>query len=113
MLRAGSLNERVDILLPEVSRGNFGEQKVEFVKSKTVWADVVYQRGAQALTAGETWMSRSISVSMRDNSLVNDRCRLKWDGKNYAIESFNRSKSDGSISLVCNVIDEGSNVENE
>nr|DAM19560.1 MAG TPA: head tail joining protein [Caudoviricetes sp.] len=113
MLRSGSLTERVGILLPVVDRGKFGEQEVSFLKEKTVWANIVYQKGAQALTAGEVWMSRSISVTMRNNSLVNDRCRLEWDGKVYAIESFNRSKVDGSISIVCNVIDEGSSVENE
>lgn len=113
MLRAGSLNERIGILVPAVNRGEFGEQEVIFIKKKTVWAGVTFQRGAKALTAGEVWMSGSISVMMRNNPLVNDRCRLEWDGKIYAIESFNRSKVDGSISIVCNVIDEGSSVESE
>lgn len=113
MLRAGSLNERIGILVPTVNRGEYGEQEVIFTRKKTVWAGVTFQRGAKALVAGEVWMSGSISVTMRDNSLVNDRCRLEWDGKTYAIESFNRSKADGSISIVCNVIDEGSSVESE
>lgn len=112
MLRSGSLTERVGILLPVVDRGKFGEQEVSYSKEKTVWANVVYQKGAQALTSGEVWMSRSISITMRNNTLINDRCRLEWDGRIYAIESFNRSKVDGSISIVCNVIDEGSSVEN-
>lgn len=111
MLRSGSLTERVGILVPMVDRGKFGEQEVTFSKEKTIWANVVYQKGVQALTSGEVWMSGSISVTMRNNPLINDRCRLEWDGRVYAIESFNRSKVDGSISIVCNVIDEGSNVE--
>ena len=111
MLRSGSLTERVGILVPTVDRGRFGEQEVTYSKVRTVWANVVYQKGAQALTSGEVWMSRSVSVTMRNNALINDRCRLEWDGRVYAIESFNRSKVDGSVSIVCNVIDEGSCVE--
>ena len=111
MLSAGSLNERVGVLVPTVKRGEYGEQETVFVKKRSLWASVTFQRGAKALTAGEPWMSGSVAVMMRDNPLINDRCRLEWDGKIYAIESFNRSKTDGSISIVCNVIDEGSNVE--
>lgn len=111
MLRAGSLSERISILVPSVERGEYGEQEVVFTKKRTVWASVAYQKGVQALTAGEVWMSNSISITMRNNSLVNDRCRLEWDGKTYAIESFNRSKVDGSIAIICNVIDNGTTVE--
>lgn len=112
MLRSGSLSERIGILVPVVERGEFGEQQVAFEKKKTVWASVAYQKGAQALTAGEVWMTRSISVTMRNNTLVNDRGRLEWDGKTYAIESFNRSQFRWKLSIVCDVIDEGSNIEN-
>ncbi len=72
-----------------------------------------FSKRCEGFDSREVWMSGSISVMMRNNPLVNDRCRLEWDGKIYAIESFNRSKVDGSISIVCNVIDEGSSVESE
>lgn len=111
MLRAGSLSERVDILVPFVERGALNNQNVVYVKSKTVWADVIYQKGAQALSAGEVWLTRVVSVMMRNNDIVNDRCRLGWDGKTYVIESFNRSKKDGSIAIVASMIDETNNVE--
>lgn len=111
MLRAGSLTERVDILVPIVERGKFGDQLIDYINRKTVWAKVTFQKGAQALTAGEVWLTRSITVTMRYNDLINDRCRLMWDDKTYTIESFNRSKIDGSITIVATVMDEGSDVE--
>ena len=111
MLRAGSLTERVDILVPIVERGKFGAQLIDYINRKTVWAGVAFQKGAQALTAGEVWLTRSITVTMRYNDLINDRCRLMWDDKTYVIESFNRSKIDGSITIVATVMDEGSDVE--
>lgn len=107
MLTSGRLTERVDILMPSVLRGNFGEQQVTYEHIITVWAGVVYQKGSQALTSGELWVTRSITVTMRNNKVINERCRLKWDEKIYKIESFNRSKADGSVTIVASMIDEG------
>ena len=114
MLSAGKLNDRVTILEPTTEQGKFGEQVTTWSEARTVWANVVFQRGVHALTAGESWLTGSISVTMRDNKTIHDRCRLKWDGKTYLIESFNRSGRDGSIAIVATKVDEGNQpAENE
>lgn len=109
MLSAGKLNERVTILVPTTEQGSFGEQVTTWEAARTIWANVVFQRGVHALTAGESWLTGSISVTMRDNKVVHDRCRLKWNNQTYMIESFNRSGHDGSITIVATKIDEGNN----
>ena len=109
MLSAGKLNERVTILEPATEQGQFGEQVTEWMPSRTVWANVIFQRGVHALTAGEGWLTGNITVTMRNNPIIHERCRLKWDGKIYMIESFNRSGKDGSITIVASRIDEGNN----
>ena len=109
MLSSGKLSERVSILVPTTNQGQFGEQVTTWVNAKTVWANVVFQRGVHALNAGEGWLTGSVTVTMRDNQIIHDRCRLKWDGKTYMIESFNRSKKDGSITIVASKVDEGNN----
>lgn len=108
MISAGALTERVDIMTPEISRGSMNEQVIQYRKAITVWANVQFQRGARALTAGEAWMNSSAVVTMRYMSVVTDRCRLVWDGKTYRIDSCNRSKRDGSITITASVLDEGS-----
>ena len=113
MLSAGKLNDRVTIMVPTTLQGNFGEQLTTWKESRTVWANVVFQRGVHALTAGEGWLTGSVTVTMRDNRFVHERCRLKWDNKVYMIVSFNRSARDGSITIVATKIDEGNNPENE
>lgn len=113
MLTAGKLNERVGIMNAEIVLGQFGEQVTTWKLTKTVWANVIFQRGAYALNAGEGWLTRSISVTMRNNRIVTDRSRLLWDGKTYMIESFNRSGSDGSITIVATHVDEGNNQATE
>lgn len=109
MLSAGKLNDRVTILEPTTEQGKFGEQVTTWKARKTVWANVVFQRGVYALNAGEGWLTGSITVTMRDNKIIHDRCRIKWDGKTYLIESFNRSGRDGSITIVASKVDEGNN----
>lgn len=106
MITAGKLSERVVILVPEVTRGESGEQITEFTESKTVWANVLFQRGAQALVAGDVYLNRSVVITMRNNSLITERCRIRWDGKTYLIESLNRSGHDGSITISASVIEE-------
>lgn len=107
MITAGKLTERVGILLPSVTRSETGEQLTEYDEVCKVWANVIFQRGSQALAAGEVFLNRSVVITMRNNRVVTDRCRLKWDGKTYLIESMNRSGHDGSITIVASVVDEG------
>lgn len=107
MISAGKLSERVWILKPTNKQGSFGEQLTSWDEAKVVWANVVFQRGVHALTAGEGWLTGSISVTMRDNDVIDERCRLRWNGRLYMIESLNRSVRDGSIAIVATKIDEG------
>ena len=107
MITAGKLSERVAILAPHVTRAESGEQLTEYKEVKTIWANVVFQRGSQALSMGEVFLNRSVVITIRNNSVITDRCRLRWDGKTYAIESLNRSVHDGSITITATIIDEG------
>ncbi len=109
MLSAGKLNDRVTIIAPTTTQGQFGDQVTKWEDVRTVWANVVFQRGVHALNAGEGWLTGNITVTMRDNRTIHDRCRLRWDGKTYMIESFNRSGRDGSITIVASKVDEGNN----
>jgi SPP1 family predicted phage head-tail adaptor len=106
MLRAGALNERVEILSSEMTRGELGEQVITYNRKVTVWASVKFQKGIEAITLGESWMTRQVLIMMRNNNVVNERCRLRWDGKTYGIESLNRSKIDGSVTIIASVLDE-------
>lgn len=111
MLSAGKLNDRVTIIVPKTTQGQFGEQVTTWEDVRTVWANVVFQRGVHALNAGESWLTGNITVTMRDNRTISERCRLRWDAKTYMIESFNRSGRDGSITIVASKVDEGNNTE--
>lgn len=106
MITAGSMQERVTIIHPVVVRGEFGEQSRTWNDGSTVWANVQYLRGHEAVTAGEVWLAKTISITMRNNKELTERCRLRWNEKNYRITSANRNKKEGSMSIVAEYIEE-------
>jgi head-tail adaptor len=107
MIAAGVMSERVSILVPEAQRGKYGELKMEYQDRKRVWARVQFARGSAVITSGEEWLKHSITVTLRNNSVINERCRLLWDRKMYGIDSMNRIKADGTVTIVGTYIDEG------
>lgn len=104
MIDAGSLNERVTVLAPEVTRDEYGQQAVTHKVAGKMWAKVVFLRGTEAITAGDVWLTRAITVTVRDNKIVTERCRLVWKGKVYKIESLNATA--GLMVLTASYIDE-------
>jgi SPP1 family predicted phage head-tail adaptor len=111
MITAGRLTERVTIMTPKVRRGDMGQQDVVFEPRKMVWANVVFSKGKNAITAGDSWLTNTVVVTIRDTKDVTDRCRMKWDGKTYRIVSLNRSKTDGSVTITADYIEEGGEYE--
>ena len=106
MIVAGTLTDRITILHPSVVKDKFGSQETTFIEGEKVWANVKYMKGDAALTAGESWMSKSISITIRYTMKVGERDRIQWDGKSYRITSLNRSSANGSVSIVAEYIDE-------
>lgn len=72
-----------------------------------MWARVTYARGARALNYGESWMGNQISVLIRYTERINERSRIRWNGKLYQIDSFNGSRGEGTITITASKIDEG------
>ena len=105
MIHAGKLNERVGIQKPTMTRGASGSQVITFASLGYRWASVKYLKGARALAGGELYMASNISVTMRSMAELTDDCRLIWNDKTYRITSLNRSRSEGTVSILAEVID--------
>ena len=106
MIVAGTLTDRITVLRPVTVKDEYGSQNTTFEDRGSIWANVRYMKGDAALTAGESWMSKSVSITIRYTSLVTERCRIGWDGKTYRITSLNRDRANGSVSIVAEYIDE-------
>ena len=108
MITASSLTERIGIYVPLTTRDEgFGSQVTRFNKVQEVWASVKYLKGSRALEYGELTHPDSITVTTRLHQSLTEFCHIHWDGKIYQIDSFNRSRTDGSVTMTCSRIDKG------
>jgi SPP1 family predicted phage head-tail adaptor len=105
----GILRNRVTILnRTEAQQGKFGldSSGVEFESAGTVWAEVTWVRGKQAMNVGALDVYGVIMVRMRWNSIVNDRSRIMYDGKTYQIlgDTFHAQRQDNTIQFHAQLI---------
>ena len=105
----GILRNRVTILnRTEATQGKFGldSSGVEFETAGTVWAEVTWAKGKQAMNVGALDVYGVIMVRMRWNSIVNDRSRVQYDGKAYQIlgDTFHAQRQDNTIQFHAQLI---------
>lgn len=106
---SGILRNRVTILnRTEATQGRFGldSSGVEFETAGTVWAEVTWVRGKQAMNVGALDVYGVIMVRMRWNSIVNDRSRVMYDGKTYQIlgDTFHAQRQDNTIQFHAQLV---------
>lgn len=109
MLTSGALDDKIMVLIPVSSTGNYNDPSTEYISVGTRWADVQYQKGNRALEFGDEFIMHSITITCRYTAVITEHCRIGWDGKTYAIDSLNRDKRNGSMTIICGLIEEGSN----
>lgn len=105
----GILRNRVTILnRTEATQGRFGldSSGVEFETAGTVWAEVTWVRGKQAMNVGALDVYGVIMVRMRYNTIVNDRSRIMYEGKTYQIlgDTFHAQHQDNTIQFHAQLI---------
>ena len=105
----GILRNRVTILnRTEATQGRFGldSSGVEFETAGTVWAEVTWVRGKQAMNVGALDVYGVIMVRMRWNTIVNDRSRVQYDGKTYQIlgDTFHAQRQDNTIQFHAQLV---------
>lgn len=101
----GLLKHRVTILnRREAQKGKFGLDSagIEFETAGTVWAEVTWAKGKQALNAGALDVYGVKMIRMRWNTIVNERSRIVWKGKTYQIvgETFNADRQGNTIQFL-------------
>lgn len=92
----------------EAQQGRFGLDSagVEFETAGTVWAEVTWAKGKQAMNVGALDVYGVIMVRMRYNTIVNDRSRVMYDGKTYQIlgDTFHAQRQDNTIQFHAQLI---------
>lgn len=111
MITASNLLFRIGILTPTVTRDEYGAQVTSYALTRTVAADVKYNKGKRILEHGEFWMPTTIGITTRLHPDLTEHCRIVWDGKTYQIDSLNHNPFEGSITIIASKIDEGEGPE--
>lgn len=106
---SGILRNRVTILnRTEAQQGRFGldSSGVEFEPAGTVWAEVTWAKGKQAMNVGALDVYGVIMVRMRWNTIVNDRSRIMYEGKTYQIlgDTFHPQRQDNTIQFHAQLV---------
>lgn len=104
MLASGTLKDRITFSRTETTQNDIGEQTTSWTEVVTCWANVKYQKGWRDMANGEVWLPNTIIVTIRWRSNVDDRMRIRWDGQEYYISAFNRSRDAGSITITATKI---------
>ncbi len=111
MITASNLIYRIGILTPVITRDEYGAQVTTYNLTRTVSADVKYNKGRRILDHGEMWLPTTIGITTRLHPDLTEHCRIRWDGKTYQIDSLNRNTFEGSITIVATKVDEGEGPE--
>ena len=106
---AGFLKDLVTILnRKEAVQGKFGLDSagIEWENVGCVHANVDWNRGKTAMTAGALDAYGVNIIRMRWNSIITERSRIQWQGKTYQIlpETFNANRQDDTIQFLCQQI---------
>ena len=99
----GMMNKRVAVMNPDTTaHGDFGRQSAgrQFKYAGTFWASVDFNKGARAMQEGALDAYDYLMVRMRWNNVVQRRSMIVWDGRTFAIESFNDDFCRNQIQLT-------------
>lgn len=84
-MRAGLLKEKIDIITPEITTNDYGEQTTEWVLKYSTRAKLVHTSGNRIQPNGEIFYSYVKTLEIRDYVPVDDFDRIVWNNKQYRI----------------------------
>lgn len=95
------MDARVKVLARGVTTdGEFGRNGGEFREVATIWANVTFVKGVQALREGAYDAYDTKMVRCRFHDYLTRECRLQIDGVTYKIDSLNADKRANTMQLV-------------
>lgn len=100
--RASAMRRRVEIWAATETRSDTGGVETTWALEATVWAGTSFPRTGNAevfLADAQTAVTRMI-VEIRTRA-VDEKKRIRYDGKDYDILSVGESEVDGYIFLTC------------
>lgn len=84
-MRAGLLKEKINIITPELTTNDYGEQTTEWLLKYSTRARLIHNSGNRIEPNGEVFYSHIKTFEIRDYVPVDDFDRIIWNDKQYRI----------------------------
>ena len=96
------MNDRVTLLQRTPGRDAAGQPTEDFPEVATVWANVRFQTGAEAMRANATTSIMKVSIRIRSRTDVDGSWRVRHRGAEYDVKSALPDSDDRAFMfLVC------------
>lgn len=96
----GFLNRRIVIWNPQRMDSLYGGATIAYFAERSIWANVKYVKGIRAMHQGQTDVYQTLMIRCDFTYDLTDRSRLEYDGKYYAIDSFNADRTTNEIQMT-------------
>lgn len=100
-MRSGDLDERIE-LQRTIETNDGGELVLTHETVETVWAKVIFERGAESFESARTNARVTVKFKMRWRDDVQTSWRIGWDGQFYEVVTVDRDKRRlGELWVTC------------
>lgn len=106
-MKAGNMKYRLTIQKPERTTNAFGEEKVIYNDTRTVWAERVKFSGHRSDEVGEHFPDYSTEFNIRDAHPIGENWRVKQlGGYLYTVVAITPNLDRGMLTLYCERVNE-------
>ena len=105
-MRAGLLTEQIEIISPEVSTNDFGEETTEWVTAYTTRARLGHNSGGRMNENNEIFYSAIKTFQIRDYVPINDYCRIVWKDRQYRILDIEPDKVQQQLTIKTELVND-------
>lgn len=86
-MQIGKLDRRVTLLARTITRDGYGDATEEFTFLDEVWAQVIFNRGAERFRDGQVQRQAQVEVTFRIRwrEDLTREMRVEWDGTAYDV----------------------------
>lgn len=106
-MRAGALKYKLELLEPKRTTDRMGAEKVEYTKTRTVWAERVRATGTANEEVGEHFPDYTVEFNIRDAHPVQENWRVRQlGGYLYTVTNIIPNLDKGYKTLLCERVNE-------
>lgn len=86
-MRIGRLDRRIELRRINAITSDFGERATSYQSIATVWANIDRRGGSEPAKSEQEYPMRKVIFSIRYRTDIGPDDEIRWDGKNYEIQT--------------------------